>query len=274
MQLLLLLAAASVALLAQDPKEIVRLSLERDWRNVDALNRYAYEKRSVVQSLDKEGRVKDTKDRLEEVIHIDGTEIERLVEKDGKPLSAKEAAKEQKRVDEQIEKIKRESAKDRAKRRGETDKDKREEREARQEVLEAFDFRLLGEEVKSGHGCWIIEGQPKPGWKGKGRRADQFKALAGRLWIDQQSHEWVRMELDSIDTISVGWFLFRLQKGAKIEVEQFRVNDEIWVPKHVDVRADARVLGKMIRVDINVAYANFRKFSSDSKLIIGEVSER
>jgi hypothetical protein len=76
------------------------------------------------------------------------------------------------------------------------------------------------------------------------------------------------MELDSIDTISFGWFLFRLQPGARILIDQRWINNEVWLPVHVDVHADARLLGKMLRVDISQDYRNFRKFSSDSRLIV------
>jgi hypothetical protein len=272
MRLLFLLMAWRA--FAQDPREIIAKALARDEKNYELLNTYTYEKLAIIKSLEKDGDVKKTEERLEEVIHIDGTEIERLVAKNGKPLSEKEAAAEQRKVDKEIEKIKKESPKERAKRRGETEKDLQEEREARREVLEAFDFRLLGVAVHNGRDCWQIEGKPKPGWKGKGRRASQMRSLEGRLWVDQQTFEWVRMELDSLDTISFGWFLFRLQQGAKIRIEQAYINNEVWLPTQVEIRADARVLGKMLRVDLTQQYRNFRKFSTDSTLIVGEPVEK
>jgi hypothetical protein len=264
MQALLLLS-----LLAQDPRDIVAKSLERDEKNFEILNTYTYEKHTTVRTREKDGSVKKTETRVEEVIHVDGTEVERLVSKDGKPLDAKEAAEEQKKVDKEIAKIQKESPSQRAKRRGETEKDRKEEREARREILDAYDFTLLGSEERNGRQAWKIEGRPKAGWKGNGRRANQIKALQGRMWIDQQTHEWVRMELDSIDTISFGWFLFRLQPGARIHIDQRNINNEVWLPTHINVHADARLIGKMLRVDIEQDYRNFRKFSTDSKFIVG-----
>lgn len=265
----ILLCSLAICVWGQDPRSIVAKSLERDEKNLEILNTYTYEKHSAIHSREKDGTVKKTETRVEEVIHIDGTEVERLIAKNGKPLEAKEAAEEQKKLDKEIEKIKKESPSQRAKRRGETEKDRQEEREARREILEAYDFTLLGNEERNGRQTWKIEGRPKPGWKGKGRRANQIKALQGRLWIDQETYEWVRMELDSTDTISFGWFLFRLQPGAKIHIDQTNVNNEVWLPKHVKIHADARLIGKMLRVDIEQDYRNFRKFSTDSKLIVG-----
>jgi hypothetical protein len=268
MKLLLLLAAYNV--LAQDPKDIMRRAMERDERNLALLDTYMYERRTVQKMFDKDGKLKQNTLKVHEVFRIDGSEIERLIEKDGKPLSAKDQASEQKRVDKEIEKIKGESPSQRAKRRGETAKDRQEEIEARREVLEAFDFQLKGIESIRGRDCWAIRGDPKPGFNGRGRRADQMKKVKGTVWIDQQSYEFTRMELDSLDTISFGWFLFRLQPGAKIRLDQALVNDEVWLPQEIDVRADARLLGKMLRVGIEVRYGKFRKFSSDSKLVVGD----
>jgi hypothetical protein len=268
MKFTLLLIAGT--LLAQDPKEIVKRAMERDERNLAMLDTYMYERKTKIRTFEKDGRLKEDNEKVHEVFHVDGSEIERLLMKNGKPLSPKEEAEEQKRVDKEISKIKNESPKDRAKRRRETDKDKKEEIEARKEVLEAFRFEMEGEKEIRGRMCWGIRGVPMPGFTGKGRRADQMKKLTGLVWVDQQSYELTRMELDTHDTFAFGWFLLRLQPGAKIRVDQTLINDEVWLPKEVDVRADARLLGKMLRLGIEIRFDKFRKFSSDSKLIVGE----
>ncbi len=268
MKFTLLLLAGCV--LAQDPAEIMKRAMGRDERNLAILDTYMYERKTNQRLFDKDGKLKEDTQEVHEVFRIDGTEIERLLLKKGKALSAKEEASEQKRVDKEIAKIKNESPKERAKRRGETDKDKREEIEARREILEAFNFTMVGEQQIAGRKCWGIRGEPRSGFVGKGRRADQMKKVKGVAWIDQDSYEFTRLELDTHDTISFGWFLFRLQPGTKIRLDQALINNEVWLPKEIDVRADARLLGKMLRVGIEIRYDKFRKFSSDSKLILGE----
>jgi hypothetical protein len=269
MRYLLALLAAS-ALQGQEAKQIMQRALERDERNLAVLDTYMYERRTVQRAFEKNGTLKETKEKVHEVFHIDGAEIERLIEREGKPLTPKEQADEQKRVDKEVAKIRGESPKQRAKRRGETDKDRREEIEARREVLEAFDFELIGTQSIAGRDCWGIRGIPRANFQGKGRRADQMKKLKGTAWIDQQTHELTRLELDTHDTLSFGWFLLRLQPGAKIRLEQTLVNGEVWLPREIDIRADARILGKMLRVGLELRYSNFKKFSSDSKLVTAE----
>ena len=257
-------------LCAQDPKEIMKRAMERDERNLAMLDTYIYERKTIQKTYEKDGRLKEDTESLHEVFHVDGSEIERLLMKKGKPLSKKEEEAEQKRVDKEIAKIKNESPRERVKRRGETEKDKKEEIEARKEVLDAFRFELVGEKPILGRKCWGIRGEPRPGFAGKGRRADQMKKVKGVVWVDQETYELSRLELDTHDTISFGWFLFRLQPGAQIRLDQALINNEVWLPKAIDIRADARLLGKMLRVGIEIRYDKFRKFSSDSKPVLGE----
>lgn len=272
MRLILLLSVCGL-LLGQDAREIVKRSLEREERNFALLNTYLYEERTITKQFDKNGTVKETEDKTSEVFYVDGSRLERLVAKNGKALSAAEAEKEQKRIDKEIEKIGKESPSARAKRRGESEKDKKEEIEFRRQVLDGFDFVLHGEETRNGRACWKIEGKPKAGYKPRGKRADWLSKMQGLMWIDKESSEWSAMEVDSLDTISFGWFLVRLQAGAKVKVSQALVNGEIWLPKSVEIRADARILGKMVRLSVDSRYDKFRKFSSDSQLIVGPPSQ-
>jgi hypothetical protein len=47
-----------------------------------------------------------------------------------------------------------------------------------------------------------------------------------------------------------------------------RVNDEVWLPKTVNVRANAKVaLMKTFRIDMELAYSNYRKFRAESQII-------
>ena len=92
--------------------------------------------------------------------------------------------------------------------------------------------------------------------------------IKGKLWIDQADYQWARVEADVIDTISFGWIVARLAKGARIELEQTRVNDEVWLPSRIRAVASARVgLVKRFNIDSETTYSKFRKFQSDSRIV-------
>jgi len=266
MRLFLLAMAWSWVASGQDVKEIFRRAVEKDQRNYTVRDQYTFREESTVEFLDKEGRPKSVQRETKEVLFFDGTQLERVVARDGQPVSEREARKEKERIDREIAKMKRESAAERAKRRGETAEARREETEARRQLVEAFDLTLLGEKAVAGRPCWWIRGKARAGFEARGRRASQLKKFAGEACVDKATSDWMRMELATTDTISFGLFLFRLQPGATVRVEQTRVNDEVCFPSQVDVAANARVLGMMKRVRLAVRYSDFRKFAADSTI--------
>jgi hypothetical protein len=63
-------------------------------------------------------------------------------------------------------------------------------------------------------------------------------------------------------------FLFRLNKGASLQFEQARVNDEIWLPRHIHVAGSGRVALLVASADaVDIRYDNYKKFSADSRII-------
>jgi hypothetical protein len=53
-----------------------------------------------------------------------------------------------------------------------------------------------------------------------------------------------------------------------LHFEQTRVNDEIWLPSSILVRADARVaLVKKVRAEFDIRYSGYQKFQSDSHIV-------
>ena len=73
-----------------------------------------------------------------------------------------------------------------------------------------------------------------------------------------------------IDTLSFGLILARLHKGSRVLVEQARINDEVWLPQHIEIKVDARLALLMgLNMDLDFTFRDYKKFRSDSKLIVG-----
>ena len=58
-------------------------------------------------------------------------------------------------------------------------------------------------------------------------------------------------------------------------IEQIRVNEEVWLPRYLTFRVDARVaLVKGFKVDGEETFRDYRKFRTTSKIVgMGEVQE-
>jgi hypothetical protein len=223
--------------------------------------------------LDGHGEVKSTETSGFDIMMIYGEQVERQVSKDDKPLPPKDAAKEEEKIDKLIAKYKNESENQRAKRLEKDEKAHEEAREFVKEVADAFDFTMLPPETVDGRALYVIQGEPKPGYEPRGKNAKFLTKLRGKLWIDQDDYRWVKADLETIDTISFGWFVARLHKGTHLYAEETRVNDEVWLPKLVRLNFDARIaLFKDVNEDVTQAYSDYKKFGSQSKIVtMGEV---
>ena len=60
----------------------------------------------------------------------------------------------------------------------------------------------------------MIEGTPKPGYRPKSASTAFFPKVKLHLWIDKNDYQWVKIDIESLDTISFGGFLLRLAKGS------------------------------------------------------------
>jgi predicted nuclease of restriction endonuclease-like (RecB) superfamily len=274
--LLFLWMPALCAAAGADAADIIRRSVDRDQNNWRLARNYTFVQRVEERKLDRKGNVQSTETRTEEVIFLYGRPYERLIAIDDKPLDPGKERKEQERLARETARRKRdfESEDKRRKQEAEFEKARQRERKFLLELPEAFDFRLAGEEVQQGRDCWMIDGTPKPGYRPKDvRGAKLLPKFKGRLWIDKSEYEWVRAEIESIETVSFGLFLARLGKGARIVFEQKKINDEIWLPLAVRLRFDARLgLVSNFRRDLDITFRDWRKFQSESRILTTEGS--
>ena len=264
-----MLCAAGTLFGQQDPREIVRQSVSHDQINFAEAKDYTYLERVERHDLDSGGRHKSTEIDTFDITMLGGRPYRRLIAKNDKPLSAEDDRKAREKFDKTLRERESESPSQRAKREAEREKERRESREFLKEVPDAFDFRLAGEELLDGHKVWVIDAEPRPGYRPQAPHAGILKKFRGRVWIEQNSYQWVRLDSQAIDTVSFGLFLARLGKGTRIEFSQTRVNDEIWLPRQVHVRVDARLaLLKRLNEDVDITYSNYRKFRTDSRIVV------
>src|SRR5262249_42517227 len=94
-------------------KELTRIVAEKDWENHKRGKDSTYIQRRQEDQLDGKGNVKSTEVFTSEVLIIYGEQVERLLAKNGQPLSGKDAEKEEKKIQKIIDKRKDESESDR-----------------------------------------------------------------------------------------------------------------------------------------------------------------
>jgi hypothetical protein len=209
-------------------------------------------------------------------MEIYGEQVQKLIAKDDKPLSEKDAQKEDEKIQKIIDKRKDESDEDRKKRIAKDEKEREENRQFVREVADAYNYKFVGVETMDGRETYVIDGDPKPGYEPHLKQAKILPKFRYRAWIDKDESEWKKLDILCIDTVSYGLFIARLHKGSRIVIEQTKVNDEVWLPQHVNVKVDARIaLLKEYNVGLDIGFRDYKKFRADTKITsMGEVSEK
>jgi hypothetical protein len=257
-------------------RQLIRQTAEKDMENDKRQRDYTYIQREEEHKLDGKGQVKSTETKTSEIMELYGEPVERLIAKDDKPLSDKDAKKEEEKIQKVIEKRKNESEEDRKKREAKEEKEREENRQFVREVADAYNFHLAGIESLAGRDTYVIDGEPKPGYQAHLKEAKILPKFRFRAWIDKDESQWKKLDIQCIDTVSFGLFLARIHKGSRIVIEQTRINDEVWLPQHINVKVDARLaLLKDFNLEDDITYRDYKKFRTDTKIVpIGELQQQ
>jgi hypothetical protein len=249
-------------------KELIRAVAEKDIENDKKQRDYTYIQRAEEHRLNGKGEVKSTEVKTYEVMEIYGEGVERLIAKNDQPLSPKDAAKEEEKIQKIIDKRKDESEKDREKRLKKDEKDREETREFVKEIADAYNFRLVGVADLEGRETYVIDAEPRPGFEPHMKGAQFLPKFRFRVWIDKAESQWVKLDAECIDTVSIGLFLARIHKGSRILIETTRVNDEVWLPRHIALHVDVRLaLVKGFNVEEDLTYKDYKKFHAATRIV-------
>jgi len=116
---------ANGALSQEQMQRLFRIVADKDTENDKRLRDYTYIEHEEEHKLDGKGQVKSTEAKTYEVMELYGEQVQRLIEKDDKPLGSKDAAKEEEKIQKIIDKRKNESESERQKRREKEEKESR-----------------------------------------------------------------------------------------------------------------------------------------------------
>lgn len=256
-------------------QQLFRVVADKDMENDKRVRDYTYTERDVEHKLDGKGNTKSTEVKTYDVLDIYDEQVQRLIAKDDKPLDTKESEKEDTKIQKIIDKRKNESDGDRKKREEREEKERENDRKFEREVADAYNFTLVGAEQINGRDAWVINAEPRPGFEPHMKEAKFLPKFHGRVWIDKDDLQLAKLDVEAIDTVSLGWVLARVHKGTRVMLEQTRVNDEVWLPEHVTFKVDARIaLFKGFLMDGDQTYSDYKKFRTSAKIVgYGEVKD-
>jgi len=244
----------------------VRRHLERDQTGQ---KNYMYIETRREMKLDKSGRALNESVKVfESYPGLPGEgRWDRLISEDGKPVPPDELAKRDREREQKALEYARRLATEPRKVHDETEreiaKDRRETDRIVADIFTVFDIRLVRREPIDGHDTILLSLTPRPDSSPETRDGRIMKHFTAKAWVSESDYELVRVEIEAMDTVSIGWgLLARVHKGSHASFQRRKVNGEAWLPASVSYTASARIaLFKMMRVGGGSEYSGYRKFT-------------
>lgn len=249
-----------------DPRDLVKHAADAEMANEKIANSYTYVQRSETKKLDGDGKVTSTESETSEVMVLYGEHVERLIAKNDQPLSDKEKAKVEDKINRFMDERKNETQEQRQKRLASRQKEEEQDKSYVAEIADAYNFTLDGIDKINGRDAYKISAEPRPGFEPKSRFSRFLPKFHFQVWIDKEDRQWVKLDAEALGDVSYGVFLVRIHKNSHFSLEQTRVNDEVWLPREVQGRIDARILiFKGLNEELDFTYRDYKKFRSEVK---------
>jgi len=270
--IVLLLVAAPVA---QDPPlpdfdtfaAQVKLRLATDEERQSG---FMFTERRVEQKLDAAGRLKGEEVKVFEVYPgLPGEHrYRRLIEENGKPVSAVELAKQDRERQKDVETYARQLASGTQSQKvaQEEAKERKKYAAAVDDIFRIYDIRMIRRESIDGHGTVFATLTPKNGARPQTDDGNIMRHFKARSWISESDYELVRVEIEAIDDLSFGLgLLARVHKGTIATYQRRKVDNEAWLPLQVTWTASARLLlVRRLRLRGVAEFSDYRKFTVDT----------
>lgn len=215
---------------------LVERVVERStWNEAQQIrNRYSFTRRHTTDELTDKGVLKDRQDRVFEATPIGGVSHSRLVLKDGKPLSAKEAKKETEKEQKAWE-----GATTGLQQPITPDKG----RSINHDLVQRFRFAVIGEELFRGRRSYVLTMEPRSrDLPVKQLQDNFFNKLGGKVWIDAADYEVAKAEISLREKVPILLNLIGAMNKFTIHFRKQRLPEGVWLTDRSWVDLETRKL--------------------------------
>jgi hypothetical protein len=244
------------------------LDLDRNQKAAEAATEnYTYHLHRTVETLDGKGNVKATTQFDTESLTIQGVRVNRLVSRDGKPLTPDEAKKENDRIDKEVAKAKERRANAEAKKRATDSRGN--------DLITASRFLELGKFINerwvelNGRPTIVVDYAGDPNAKTHNPAENAVRDLVGTVWIDEADRTLVRAEGHFLNDFKVyGGLALDIRKGTSFSFRTKKINGEAWLPEQIDADGHVRALLLVgFTGRFHMTASDYRKFHTETKIV-------
>ncbi|MGA7239493.1 MAG: hypothetical protein WBY44_27675 [Bryobacteraceae bacterium] len=199
-----------------------------------------------------------------QVMMIDGSTYNKLIALNGQPLSPKQAAEEERKLADETNRRRGESAAARQKRVAQYQRERRQDHALMGEMVKGFDFKLAGEDTVDGRRCFVLDATPKTGYNPPTRETRVLTSMRGTMWIDMQAYQWVKVHAEVFRPVAFGLFIATVKPGTQFTLEQKPMRGNLWLPSHFSMAVNARVLLSSRHSTDDETYSDYHQASGSA----------
>lgn len=230
--------------------EVVRRIIERA-KNPEAHRTSSacqYTQQRVIDKYDERGVVREHEVRRYTVGPLEGASYTAWVEKNGRPLAGADLAEEKEKrrrfVDKQVSN------------RPDNTEQYRVPLDA--ELFERYRGEVTGRDVIGGRPMVVMQFSPKSRDLPIRRRPDYLlNRLAGKIWVDENDYDIVKVEARLTERTRVFWGLLANIDNADLYFEQTRLREGVYLPMRMSFFVAGRKLFTSIREKIDAEWAGY-----------------
>lgn len=253
---------------SSDPIPDVKLLFDEIRANAEKvdeiLENYSYTELRIDREVASTGDLVDKSSEKTLLTFYKGYRIRRLIEKNGRALSASDQEKEDREAQKQVAEIEARIAKnERMQAKSGTGGTPNGEGQ-RITIADALKGSILTNprrERYKNNDVIVFDYEPNPGFKPQSRMEKLFALCTGAVWVDDKTKQVVR--LDAVLTKSAGNFLAKAKRGASFTLENDLINNEIWLPSQADVNLSIKILFAGININNLIKYGDYSKFKTE-----------
>lgn len=228
---------------------------------------YTFLEKSTERQINGKGEVTKETVKVYEVYPVPGERfVRKLISENGVQLKDERAAREEKRVGEELEKAERERQKAAEKRERDKAKNKKEDNEPGiADFLRSAELVSPRRERLRERETIVFDFRPRAGYKPRNDIESIIQKLTGIIWIDPVDKQVMRLEARLTDSYKIGGgLLASVRPGTAFVFEQRRMEDGVWLPVFSQVNLSAKILlFKGMEFNITQEFSNYKRFKSN-----------
>src|SRR3989440_10195839 len=249
--------------------------VEANQKEVDErVSNYSFTEKRTERKINDKGEVTEEKVTVYEIFPLPGGgAVYKVISENGVPISAERAAKQDKKIAEDVARYEAEREKREKKKKEEAEKNKGREKkeEADDDVsvavfLRACEFVSPRRERLRDREAVVFDFRPRAGFQPKTTAESIVTKLTGVIWIDPVDKEVIRLEAKLAQGYKVGGGLVAsIRPGSAFAFEQTRMADGVWLPRYAQINFAAKILlFKGIEANETHEFSDYRRFNAEA----------